>query len=307
MAIDPRLRRYLDVVALVGGRPTTLEARRTGLEALGRLAGAPVPVATLEDLVLAGAAGPLPARLYRPLDEAGGVILYFHGGGFVGGSLSAHDRIYRRLAASSGCAVLAATYRLAPEHPFPAAWADARALLDAGAALCAARGLDAGRLVVGGDSAGANLAAGLAQAVRDGGGPPIAAQLLLCPVLDAVGEGESYRLFGEGHGLDRATLDHDIAAYAGGADRGDPRLSPLRAASLAGLPPAFIHTAECDMVRDDGAAYAERLGQAGVPVRYTCHAGMIHHFYGMAGLLPETGHALDAIGAGLRADLAAAP
>ncbi|ACA19803.1 Alpha/beta hydrolase fold-3 domain protein [Methylobacterium sp. 4-46] len=303
MALDPRLRRYLEVIAFVGGRATTLEGRRASLEGLGRLAGAPVPVAAVEDLDLAGPAGSLAARLYRPVEATGAVLLYFHGGGFVGGSLDAHDGIARRLAAASGCALLATTYRLAPEHPFPAACEDALAALAALPGLAAARGLDATRLAVGGDSAGANLAAGLCQAAR-AGGPAIALQLLLCPVLDAAGEGESYRLYGEGHGLDRATLAHDIAAYAAGADPADPRLSPLRAPSLAGLPPAHIHTAECDMVRDDGAAYAARLARAGIPVRHTCHPGMIHHFYGMAGILPEAGRALDAIGAALRAALA---
>ncbi|MFE1597996.1 alpha/beta hydrolase [Methylobacterium sp. ID0610] len=306
MPLDPRLRRYLEVIAFAGGgRPTTIAARRTGLEGLGRLAGAPVPVASVEDLALDGAAGALAGRLYRPLAPSGAGLLYFHGGGFVGGSLDAHDAIYRRLATASGCTLVAATYRLAPEHPFPAAHADARAVLSGLAGHLAALGLDPARLAIGGDSAGANLVAGLCQAVRDAGGPPIAAQLLLCPVLDVAGEGESYRLYGEGHGLDRATLALDIAAYAAGADPADPRLSPLRAPSLAGLPPALIHTAECDMVRDDGAAYAERLAQAGVAVRHTCHPGMIHHFYGMGGLIPEAGQALDAIGAELGAVLSA--
>ncbi|ACL56797.1 alpha/beta hydrolase [Methylobacterium nodulans] len=304
MPLDPRLRRYLDVIAFAGGRLTTIEARRTGLEGLGRLAGAPVPVAAVEDLILDGPAGPMAARLYRPRDETGAVLLYFHGGGFVGGSLTAHDGIYRRLAAASGCALLAATYRLAPEHPFPAACEDAAASLSGLAARGRALGFDPARLAVGGDSAGANLAAGLCQAARDAGGPAIAVQLLLCPVLDAAGDGESYRLYGEGHGLDRATLALDIASYAAGADPADPRLSPLRAPSLAGLPPALIHTAEYDMVRDDGAAYAARLAQAGVPVRHTCHPGMIHHFYGMGGLVPDAAQALDGIGAELSAVLA---
>lgn len=306
MPLDPQVRRYLQMAAILGEGPPTLESRRAGLDGLGRLTGPPVPVAAVEPLALPGAAGLLPARLYRPLGRADGAcLLYFHGGGFVGGGLAAHDGIYRALAAASGCTVLAATYRLAPEHPFPAAVEDARAALAWVAGEAVALGLAPGRLAVGGDSAGANLAAGLCLWAR--GRLAVAAQLLLCPVLDAAGEGESHRTLATGYGLDRATLARDIAHYVGRADPADPRLSPLRAPSLAGLPPTLIHTAAYDMVRDDGTAYAARLAAEGVPVRHTCHPGMIHHFYGMGGLIPYAREALRGIGAELREALDAAP
>ncbi|WP_298964919.1 alpha/beta hydrolase [uncultured Methylobacterium sp.] len=308
MPLDPRARRFLDIVAIGAAGPVTVAARRRGLAALARFGGPPAAVAAVSEETCPGPGGPVGLRLYRPLDaaEPGPGLVYLHGGGFVAGDLDSHDGLCRTLAAGAGCRVVSVAYRLAPEHPFPAAPEDAVAAFAHVAGEAGRLGLDPARLAVGGDSAGANLAALLCLEARDRGGPAVAAQLLLCPVLDAAGEGGSRETFAEGHGLDRATLARDLAAYAGALDPHDPRLSPLRAASLAGLPPALIHTAEYDMVRDDGDAYAHRLAAAGVPVRHTCHPGLIHDFYSLGGLIPVAAAALRGIAGELRDVLAGA-
>ncbi|MER2263708.1 alpha/beta hydrolase [Methylobacterium oxalidis] len=297
MTLDPHACRFLEMIAIGGVSEPTVAGRRAALRNLARLAARGAEPAETRDLILPGPAGPLHARLYGP-PGAGSAprpgLLFFHGGGFVAGDLDTHDGICRALAAASLCRIVSVAYRLAPEHPFPAAVEDARASLAWVAAQAPRLGIDAGRLAVGGDSAGAGLAAILGQEAREGG-PPIAAQLLLCPVLDAVGAGASRTDYASGYFLDAATIARDIEAL-GVRDPADPRLSPLRAARLAGLPRALIHTAEYDIVRDDGTAYAARLAEAGVPVRHTCHAGMIHFFYGLGPLIPAGRPALAAIG-----------
>jgi acetyl esterase/lipase len=234
-------------------------------------------------------------------------IIYFHGGGLVAGSLDTHDTLCRVLAEGCGATVIAVGYRLAPEHKFPAAIGDAEAATDWVFAHAAALAIAPDRIAVAGDSGGGTLAALVCQAGRGRAAPPVALQLLLCPVLDFGVESPSRREFAERYLLDRATLDRDFAHYApGNLDRMDPRVSPLRATRLAGLPPALIHTAEFDPLRDEGAAYAERLREAGVPVRYTCHPGMIHHFYGLTSVIPAARKAVEAICREMRSALAEA-
>lgn len=299
MTLDPHARRFLDMIAMGGVAEPDVAGRRASLRSLARLAARGAEPAETRDLILPGPGGPLHARLYAPAGAEAGLsagLLFFHGGGFVAGDLDTHDGICRALTAASGCRTVSVAYRLAPEHPFPAAVEDARASLAWVAAHAPALGIDPVRLAVGGDSAGAGLAARLAQEAREHG-PAIAAQVLLCPVLDGVGEGASRADYASGYFLDAATIARDVEALGlAGLDLADPRLSPLRAASLAGLPPAIIHTAEYDIVRDDGTAYAARLAEAGVPVRHTCHRGMIHFFYGLGGLVPAGRPALAAIG-----------
>ncbi|MDP4022649.1 alpha/beta hydrolase [Methylobacterium sp. NEAU 140] len=314
MALDPHVRRFLDMMALGRSGTPDVAARRDGLRALAALAGpAPTGVAT-RDLVLPGPAGPVAARLYAPEtgdkgggDKGGGDkgvggsgagLLFLHGGGLTTGGLDTHDGICRTLAAAGGLSVVAVDYRLAPEHPFPAALEDARAALAWTAAHAPALGIDPARLAVGGDSAGAGLAALLCQEAR-GAGPRIAAQLLICPVLDLEGAGPSRTAFASGYFLDIATIGRDARA-CGLVGPGAARFAPLRTADLTGLPPAHIHTAACDPVRDDGTAYAERLRGAGVPAALTCHAGMIHFFYGLGRLVPRARPIL----AGMAADFA---
>lgn len=280
-------------------------------EAMRRLAQAvdvkDVPVATVEDRRLPGPGGPLLVRVYTPegAGRSAAGLLYFHGGMGVFCDVQTHDGLCRLLANASGCRVASVDYRMAPEHPFPAAvedcyWA-ARWIAEHAAEL----GLDPARLAIGGDSHGGTLAAVVCQLAKDAGGPALALQALFCPVLDLAAETPSRREFASGHFLDKSTLDWAVAQYCvGGEDLADPRISPLRAAELAGLPPAHIHTAEFDPMRDEGKAYADALTAAGVDVRHVCHAGMIHHFYGMAGAIPYARAAIEDAGAAIKDALA---
>ncbi|TFZ58377.1 alpha/beta hydrolase [Methylorubrum sp. Q1] len=285
MPLDPHVSRFLDMMALGSADGITLDARREGMRGLARLAGLSAEGVATRDLVLPGPAGPLSARLYAPEGSEGGPgLVYLHGGGLVTGGLDTHDGICRVLAEAGALRVVSVDYRLAPEHPFPAALDDALAAMDGVATQADTLGIDPARLGIGGDSAGAGLAARVCQERRGG---PIRAQLLICPVLDGHGSYPSRRDFARGYFLDEATIRRDLAACGPAAAAPSPRLSPLREADLTGLPPARIHTAEYDPVRDEGAAYAARLERAGVEAVHTSHAGMIHFFYGLGRLVPR--------------------
>ncbi|MBC7161213.1 MAG: alpha/beta hydrolase [Immundisolibacter sp.] len=250
-------------------------------------AGPATPLPVVRELTLPGPDGAIKARLYRP--TADGVLpglVFFHGGGWVIGDLDSHDDLCRDLAAQAGCAVLAVDYRLAPEHRFPAAAEDAIAAADWAAANATQMGIDPARLAVGGDSAGGNLAAVAALAARDAG-RPLAAQLLIYPVTDMSRfEGESYAACGEGYGLTAGAMvwfrDHYLTDAKAGRDW---RVSPLLASDLGRLPPALVVTAEFDVLRSEGEAYAKRLAEAGVPTKLARYDGMIHGFASMAGVL----------------------
>ena len=193
-------------------------------------------------------------------------------------------------------------YRLGPEAPFPAAVEDACAATRWIASHAEPLGIDPGRLGVGGDSAGATLAAVVAQRLTGEGGSALAMQFLLCPILDYRAETASWEAFGAGHLLDRETLEHDLKHYLGTqADPTDARVSPLRAPTLSGLPSACIHTAECDPLRDEAADYVERLKKAGVAASYRCHLGMIHLFYGLGAVIPYGTEAYRQMGEDIRA------
>jgi acetyl esterase/lipase len=319
--LDPRVKRFLD--ALAAGSPpnvleTTVEERRRGLAELMKFSGPGVPVGRIEDRFLprAGglpaaeppAAGPLAVRIYTPLDSSLALmpgLVYFHGGGLVAGSLDTHDAIARALANSAQCRTVSVEYRLAPEHPFPAALEDALAAVTYISAHAGEFGIDGSRLGICGDSAGATLAAVTAQAIARIGKPRLALQVLICPILDYSRSTPSKRELASGYLVDQATLDHDLLYYAPpGADPADPRISPLRAPDLAGLPRTLIHTAEFDPLRDEGRDYFERLERAHAEVSYTCHPGMIHLFYGLGAVIPYARTAIDAIGGEIRAALA---
>ncbi|KQP18906.1 alpha/beta hydrolase [Methylobacterium sp. Leaf100] len=307
MGLDPAVRRFLDMMALGGTGARGVAERRKGQQVLAQLAGAaPVAVAA-RDLVLDLPSGPCAARAYAPRDagETGPGLVFFHGGGLVSGDLDTHDAICRILADSADCRVVAVAYRLAPEHPYPAAIEDAVAAFAHVAQAAEAFGLDASRLGIGGDSAGAGLAARTTQMLR--GRAAIAGQLLICPVLDLTCATESHRAFATGHFLDAETVRHDIAACGVADVVADPRVSPGREPDLTGLPPAHIHTASHDIMRDDGAAYAARLAEARIPVVHTCHAGMIHYFYGLGRLIPTARPILAEIGAAFGAHLRGDP
>lgn len=250
-------------------------------------AGPATPLPVVRDLPIPGPGGAINARLYRP--AADGVLpglVFFHGGGWVIGDLDSHDDLCRDLAAEAGCAVLAVDYRLAPEHRFPAAADDAIAATRWAAANAVELGIDPKRLAVGGDSAGGNLAAISALAARDSG-VPLAAQLLIYPVTDMAHlEGESYTACGEGYGLTADAMGWFRRHYlADAAAAQDWRVSPLLAKDLGRLPPALVVTAEFDLLRSEGEAYAKRLADAGVPTELARYDGMIHGFASMAGAL----------------------
>jgi acetyl esterase/lipase len=218
--------------------------------------------------------------------------------------LTTHDGLCRLLANSSGCRIVSVHYRLAPEHPFPAGLEDGTVVTNWVADHAEELHSDPARLIVAGDSAGGTIAAVICQLALRQGGPRIALQVLLCPVTDLAEESASRRGFAEGYFIERSTLEWAKRVYVAGADLNDARLSPLRASTLAGLPPTHVHTAEYDPMRDEGKAYAEALVAAGVSVRYTCHPGLIHHFYCMTGAIPHARTVVASIGAAIRDELA---
>lgn len=270
-----------------------------------------VPIGASEDREIPGPAGGIPLRIYTPATTAAGTLpalIYFHGGTGVFCSIETHDGLCRILANESGCRVISVGYRLAPEHKFPAAIDDAYAATEWLFEHDEQFGIDPECVAVGGDSAGATLATVVCHQAKQRTGPDIALQVLLCPVTDLALNSPSRRAFSAGYFFDMAILDWALGHYlSADADVSDPRLSPLRATDLRGLPPAHIHTAEFDPFRDDGKAYAAALECADVPVMFTCHQGLIHHFYCMAGTIPNARIAVTQIANWLNAALTCAP
>ena len=216
-----------------------------------------------------------------------GALLYFHGGGWVVGDIASHDVLCRSLANGAGCVVVSVDYRLAPEHKFPAAPEDSYAATKWVAENAASLGVDAKRIAVGGDSAGGNLAAAVAQMARDRGGPQIKFQLLIYPATDWLHESPSHREFSEdGFILSRADMVWFYGHYmSSDSDRANPYFSPACAKSLAGLPAAYVMTCAVDPLRDEGEAYAEALRKAGVTVKSKRYAGVCHGFLMMPGVI----------------------
>jgi acetyl esterase/lipase len=310
--IDPRVKRFLEVLAAtspLNALDLPIAQRRAGLADLMRLAGPPADVARIEPRTLAVDGREVPARLYIPLNADGAPaagLVYVHGGGLVGGSLDTHEPIARALAAAGCCRVLSIGYRLAPEHPYPAGLDDTVAAIRHCRDAAGTFGIDPTRLGVCGDSAGGMLVAAACQALTRSRESGLKLAVLLCPILDYGGTSPSRREFARGYLVEEATLQDDLRhCLSGGLAATDERLSPLRAADLSGLPPLIIHTAEYDPLRDEARAYYERVLDAGGAATYTCHAGMIHFFYGLGGLIPQGRTALATIGAEIRAGLAA--
>ncbi len=288
MPLDSEARTLLDQMAAAGGTPVHLlaldEARQRFRQAFAALAGPPVPVAQIEGRIIPTPDGPLSVRLYQPdLPVPLPVLVWFHAGGWTLGDLETTDSLCRALASDAGCLVVSVDYRLAPEYPFPAAFDDAEAAVRAVAARAGEWGGDTKRLAVGGESAGGNLAAVTAIRLRATGGPPLIAQLLVCPVTDYHDPGTpSYTANAEGYFLTRASMKWFWGNYLPvGIAPTDPRVSPLHAPDLAGLPPALVVTAEYDPLRDEGEAYAVRLRAAGVPTLLRRYPGTIHCFLSM--------------------------
>jgi len=310
--LDRHAKRLLDMFAAAGTPEVSRLAPREMRQAFFRLAQMvdtkDVLVEKVEDRELPGPAGPLSIRIYTPLKPDGETLpglIYFHGGGGVLGSLDTHDGVCRMLANESGCRIVSVAYRLAPEHKFPAAVEDSYAATKWVAEHAEELGIDPNRLAVGGDSVGGSFAAVVCQRARQAAGPYLTLQVLFCPTMDMSIETSSRCAFAEGYFLDRATLDWTLKHYCPpDIDLEDPRISPLRATNFAGLPPAHIHTAEFDPLRDEGEAYAKVLERAGVTVHYTCHEGMIHNFYCMSGAIPYARVAIRAAGLAIKVALA---
>ena len=312
MALDPQAQAVIDLV-IKSGRPAynTLspkDARQLFRETRPASTPTPPEIGAVRNLVANGPGGPIPLRVYRPAGVAASValpgLMYFHGGGWVIGDLDTHDVLCRQLTAEAGVTVVNVDYRLAPEHKFPAAADDAWAATRWTVAHASEFGVDASRLAVGGDSAGGNLAAVVALQARDAGAPIIKLQVLVYPVTDVAAESRSYQDFSEGYMLTRESMRWFTAHYlAASGQANDWRVSPLRASSHAGLPPALVVTAGFDPLRDEGAAYAAKLQQAGVLVDYVCYGGMIHGFAGMGKLIETGNRAVSHIAATLRQTL----
>lgn len=261
-------------------------------------------MAETRDFPLAGAAGDIKARYYRPPGEKPGealpAVVYFHGGGWTCGDLDTHDSVCRGIAAYGRCAVVAVDYRMGPEHKFPAAVEDAIAAVRWVSANAGRFGIDADRLVVAGESAGGNLAAVVAIALRDSG-PALAMQVLVYPVTDQASDTESLRRFASGYSLTLGLLRWYQGHYLRDErDRADWRASPLRARDHSRLPHAYVLTAGFDPLLDEGKAYADRLTRAGVSVVYECFEGQMHGFLPMGGVIAAAGHAHYRIGQMLR-------
>jgi acetyl esterase len=310
MALHPQCE---DVLRLVDGWGDATQlpvaaARALDLRVANELGGAGPRLAEVRDVAVDGAEGSLPARLYRPSEEiAPGVLVWLHGGGFVLGSLDGADVEARALAAASGCAVVSVDYRLAPEHRFPAAPEDCYAAAAWVAEHAPSLGAASGPLAVGGDSAGGNLAAVVARLARDRGGPSVDLQLLVYPVVARAPDTGSYRQFADGYWLTADAMEWFWRHYLPpGQDGSDPRASPLLCDSLAGLPPAVVATAECDVLRDEGEQYAARLRADGVSVQLRRHVGMLHGFLACAGVVDEAWVAFEELGVAVAAALGGA-
>jgi len=294
------------------GRPpyeTVSPAEARELYLKGRVVSNPEPpeLASIEPLTIPSPAGSIPARIYTPtrLRKANGLapgLVFFHGGGWVIGDLDSHDVVCRKLADEGELMVVSVDYRLAPEHKFPAAVDDAIASTKWIAENAKQFGIDALRLMVGGDSAGGNLAAVVAISARDGNGPDIAGQLLIYPAIDFAMTHPSHREPETSilltHSVIRWFRDHYLS---GAADVGDWRASPARARTLIGLPPAYVLTAGADPLRDEGDEYARRLKEAGVAVTHRTLPGQFHGFFTMGKLLQQANVAADEIGVWLKA------
>lgn len=302
MPLDPPISQLLEMMnaqqaTITAGTPAEARDMMTAMTAMLNAAfpdGPRVPVGEVTDGVVAG----VPVRIYRP-DKASGpapTTVMFHGGGFVIGDLDTHDDQARMLVVATGGVVVSVHYRLAPEHPFPAAVDDCEAVTRAVLEDIGSYGGDLARVGVAGDSAGGNLSAVVALRLRDDpGAAPLAAQLLWYPAVDMV-DGDDFPSRtenGEGYFLTAEDMAWFGGHYLGERERSDPSMSPLRAESLDGLPPAVVATAEYDPLRDEGEAYATALEKAGVRVVAHRYDGLIHGFVGMVVLSPAAAAATD--------------
>ena len=303
MTLDPQARMVLDFMP-----PGTLDVHNVDVAALragmeeGAAAAEPVAIGEVTDERFAGRDGDeIPVRIYRPLERSGrGAVVFYHGGGWALGSLTTHDNTVRMLANASGLTFIAVDYRLAPEHPFPAAPHDCYDALAWVHANAARLGIDPDRLCVAGDSAGGNLAAVVALMTRDLGGPSLAMQLLIYPCTDMdTARWQSFTDNAEGYMLTTAMMEWFYDQYAHGEQRVEPYASPIRADDLSGVAPAVVAVAGFDPLCDEGAAYATALQRAGVSTTLVTYPGLFHGFAGMGAAIDKSREAVAMMGAAL--------
>jgi len=307
--LEPDAQAVLDAAIKAGAPPvemlTPAEARAM-VKARRAALNQPIPfVAEVRNLTAQGPGGPIPLRLYRArmVEELPSqpCLMFFHGGGWVFGDLDTHDITCRNLANAAGCTVISVGYRLAPEHKFPAAFDDSVAATQWVAANAEELAVDPARLAVGGDSAGGSLATTVAMDAVRRDGPQLTYQVLIYPVTDLAMMEESYRTVGEGYLLTAASMVWFRDHYLRNAeDVKDWRASPLQAPSFAGLPPAYVVTAGCDPLCDEGAAYAKVLEKNGIPVTYRHRPGQMHGFIGMSGFIKAADEVVADIGQALK-------
>jgi acetyl esterase len=313
MPLDPLVKEFLDRAAAIP-RPKVwdmpIALMRQSFAGMMEMTGPKdVAVGKVDNFSIPGPGGAIPARAYAPVAASGPqpVLVYFHGGGFVAGNLASHDGLCRLLTAEGGFKVIAVDYRLAPEHIYPAALDDAWAALQWIEANASSLGVDAGRIAVGGDSAGGMLAAIVSQMAREKGGIRLAYQLLMFPNTVIGGETASLHAFAMGYFLERPAIEFFYSLYAPpGVERASPRVSPLKATDFSNLPPAYVMLAGYDPLHDEGLAYAEKLRAAGVKVTIADYPDLVHCFIYLQTVLPQAHEAVSAAAKAVRAALDAA-
>ncbi len=297
-------RAFAERMATASGAAPTIEERRAVVDASPRVPGP--DMARVENRTVEGPNGDVPVRVLvphgaRPLP----VVMYFHGGGWVIGTVDSSEAMARSIAEASGCIVVSVEYRLSPEHKFPMGLEDCYAATRWAAEEASSFGGDGSRLAVSGDSSGGNLAAAVCLVARDRGAPAIAYQALIYPVLDRNFETRSYEDNANGYLLTRRMMVSNWRDYLDREETAaNPYAAPVQSKDVSGLPPAYVLTAEYDPLRDEGEAYAGMLERAGVPTRYVCYAGMVHGFFGFTGQIDMAREAVADVGAAVRAALA---
>ncbi|HTP77385.1 MAG TPA: alpha/beta hydrolase [Rhizomicrobium sp.] len=302
MPLDPIVKGFLDQMAAAGG-PKMSEvgpavARETFVAMMQLVGPKDVPVGKTENLTVPGPGGPVPIRVYTPVAAGRDpmpALIYYHGGGWVIGNIDTHDGLCRMMANEGGFRVISVDYRLGPEHKYPAAIDDSFAALSWVSANAASIGVDANRIAVGGDSAGGALAAEVAQLAKAKGGIDVACQMLLFPVTHIGAKTKSLSDFQAGYFLEKETLDWFYDCYLpANADKNDPKISPLLAKDVSGLPPAYVMLGGFDPLHDEGLQYADKLRAAGVKVTLADYESLVHCFIYMQSFLPQAHEALTA-------------
>jgi len=306
--LNPEVKMVLDM-ATASQRPKMWTLSPSEAREAYRLTGkildtkSPPALAEIRDRTVPGADGELKARLYRPKNADGALLVFLHGGGFVIGDLETHDVPCRILAAHSGVSILAIDYRLAPEHKYPAGSDDAVSALSWAMSQARSLDVDPGCIAIGGDSAGGNLSAVACHRLRDQGERLPALQLLIYPGTDFLGETASMRDFADGYFLERKSMDYFRAHYLRDGQGAEPYASPLRATRFDGLPRALVYTAAFDPLRDEGKAYAEKLSAAGIRTDYHCFEGLVHGFMHFTGAVKAAQGAIERMADALREGL----